>query len=423
MFLWLFTDTTLTLVIISLTLAYFYIKFLYSYWPSRGVFQLQPAFPFGNFTYRPLKRLSIGEQVSELYHRTDEPFIGIYSFLRPTLLVRDPNLIRTILCKDFSYFCDRGIFIDQPNDPLSTQHLFALRGRRWKNVRTKLTPTFTTAKMRTIFATLLNCKNPLQKFIKKVAKCNETIDIGEMTAAFTTNSIASIGFGIDVNCFADPENPLRKNGRKVFSSHLKHLMRLIGVNSYPQLLKWTGCQTIGCEVQAFFRDMVQQMLELRRKYDIDRNDFFDLLMQMHETGTVQLNDEWHTTIENDCMDALSVDEITAHSMLFYVAAYEKIAAAMAFCLCEIAKNPDVQRRVAEEIDQVMMAQEQHKHEQKYQQQPPNDNGSNQCGQFFTYESIAKLKYLDCCIDGKLDVIILLLNVRILNRSLLCRNAP
>lgn len=249
--------------------------------------------------------------------------------------------------------------------------------------------------MRTIFSTLLSCKNPLQKFVKKVAKTSETIDIGEMTAAFTTNAICSIAFGIDVNCFSDPENPLRKYGRKVFECNLKYMFRLICFSLCPKLLQWTGIYSIDWDVQAFFRDMVQQMLELRKKYDIERDDFFNLLMQMHETGTVQLNDEWQTVIENDCSEALSIEQITAQTFLFYVAGFKTSASAMSFALYEIAKNSVVQQRVLDEIDKVLMQQQQ----QQKQQQNDNDNSSSGSGTQFTYESIAKLKYLDCCIDG------------------------
>lgn len=54
---------------------------------------------------------------------------------------------------------------------------------------------------------------------------------------------------------------------------------------------------------------------------------------------------------------------------------------MAYCLHELAKNPELQRRAHQEIDEVM---------KKF-------NGE------ITYDSMMDLKFLESCIDGKLTV--------------------
>ncbi len=55
---------------------------------------------------------------------------------------------------------------------------------------------------------------------------------------------------------------------------------------------------------------------------------------------------------------------------------------MAYCLHELAKNQDLQRRAHQEIDEFM---------KKY-------NGE------ITYDSMMDLKFLESCIDGKIDVL-------------------
>lgn len=135
-----------------------------------------------------MQKISMAEQIDELYRSTTEPFIGVYVVLHPTLILRDTSLIRTILIKDFEYFVDRGAYSDEANDPLSV-HLFSMEGDKWKNVRAKLTPNFTASKMRGIFSTLLECKHPLQKFISQAIETNRIIETHELTASHTTNVI------------------------------------------------------------------------------------------------------------------------------------------------------------------------------------------------------------------------------------------
>lgn len=92
-----------------------------------------------------------------------------------------------MLIKDFKHFMDRGVYHDEANDPISG-NLFAIEGDRWKNIRAKLTPTFTSGKMRA-HITLLDCKRPLQKYISQVAQTDKVIEAREMTSCYANNVI------------------------------------------------------------------------------------------------------------------------------------------------------------------------------------------------------------------------------------------
>lgn len=52
----------------------------------------------------------------------------MYSFTSRSLLIRDPELIKQLLVKDFDHFLDHTPFIDAEGDPLWGNNLFAMRG-------------------------------------------------------------------------------------------------------------------------------------------------------------------------------------------------------------------------------------------------------------------------------------------------------
>lgn len=156
---------------------------------------------------------------------------------------------------------------------------------------------------------------------------------------------------------------------------LKNGFRAFAFVVCPKLLTWTGVRGADRDVEEFFFYMVRQTLEMREKHNIVRKDFFQLLVQLRNSGTIQLDDEWQTTITNDNDKALTIEEVTAQAFIFYVAGFETSSTTMSYCLYEIAKNTEIQRKVQEEIDTVLV-----KHDGK-----------------LTYES--ELKYLECCIDG------------------------
>lgn len=103
-------------VIGLITVFYFTGKYLHSYWKRKGFKTLSGGnLLFGHFKLMFLQKESFGDFVKRIYDETTEPFIGIYGVYRPILFLRDPELIRSILVKDFSSFADRGVHCNEGN--------------------------------------------------------------------------------------------------------------------------------------------------------------------------------------------------------------------------------------------------------------------------------------------------------------------
>lgn len=92
----------------AITIFYWVLRRKYNYWDRKG-FKTLPGYNYilGHFKKLFIDRLSFADFLTELYKSTNEPFIGIYGIFRPILLVRHPELIQSILIKDFSHFTDR----------------------------------------------------------------------------------------------------------------------------------------------------------------------------------------------------------------------------------------------------------------------------------------------------------------------------
>lgn len=195
--------------------SYVYIKLVvFQYWQRRGIPTLDPSFPLGNFGPAVLQRLSIGEVAQNLYNKSTERFFGVYAITKPILMLRDPDLIRGILIKDFAHFVDRGIFVDEKTDPMSVS-LATMSGNTWKNMRAKLSPMFSSGKLKAMFSTIMDCGVSLQKYMQNAAINEEVIEVLEIAACYSTDIIASVAFGVAVNSIENPDTPFRRYGRKV----------------------------------------------------------------------------------------------------------------------------------------------------------------------------------------------------------------
>lgn len=152
------------------------------------------------------------------YNQSSGQFVGLVAGIRPILLIRDPKLIRNILISDFKYFHDRGMYTNEQNDPL-TNHLAAINGEKWKSLRKKLTPAFSIMKVSGMYSTIVNYGQSLISYLDDELKFMQysmtTIDVTELMYQFTINVIASVAFGIEIDCIKNKNEAFRKCGRMV----------------------------------------------------------------------------------------------------------------------------------------------------------------------------------------------------------------
>lgn len=372
----------IALMAIILTSIYFYFKYKFTYWSSRAVPCLPPIVPFGNAMDQVFMNKSLGEILQDIYNELKEAghkYGGLYVFSSPNLIIIDPELIKTVMTAEFHSFHDRVSVINEEIDPL-TAHLFALRGYKWRNLRTKLSPTFTSGKMKMMFQTLLICGEQLDKTIGNFTKEDEPIDIKDILARFTTDIIASVAFGLECNSLQDPESEFRKHGKMIFDVSFLDNIRNAIFFSIPSLFHYFKIRIINPKVTEFFMNTIRQTVDYREKNKIERNDFLNLLIKLKNNEKIDEDEKEESEFKEKKITepGITFNEMVAQAFVFFAAGFETSSSTMAFCLYELCLNSQIQDTLRKEILEVL---------QKY-------NGK------FTYEAIKEMRYLDKVVKGK-----------------------
>merc|ERR1719245_78007 len=100
-------------------------------------------------------RLSFFRMLDPIYlkHR-DKKMVGFHSFGRPSLLINDLDLAKQILITDFDQFSNRRPFevkvFHAQFDDIFRKLLVSAEGEEWKQIRSLLSPIYTSAKLRKI---------------------------------------------------------------------------------------------------------------------------------------------------------------------------------------------------------------------------------------------------------------------------------
>jgi len=84
-------------------------------------------------------------------------------------LIRDLELVKNILVKDFQYFIDHVLSLDEKLDPLFSRALPAMKGQTWRHWRTNLTPVFTSGKKKIMFYLADTCGKELADCLEKAS--------------------------------------------------------------------------------------------------------------------------------------------------------------------------------------------------------------------------------------------------------------
>ncbi|XP_070492972.1 uncharacterized protein [Chironomus tepperi] len=373
-------------------------QYFFSYWSKRGIPYKEPKFIVGEIGSIALATKPFGFIFKDFYEKfKKEKILGIYFSYRPALVVNDPVIIQEVMIKSFNSFHDRNLPVDEETNPLAA-HLFTLCGQKWRDLRVKLSPTFTSGKLKGMYPTIRDCAQVLQDYIgKEIKNGNDVFDIRDLLARFTTNVISSVAFGIENDCINDRENIFRKIGIKVFTPSLKRSIMRSFTFFVPNIFGFLReklnikIKITPEEIESFFMSVVQQTIEHREKNkDYERKDFMQLLIQLKNQGFLSSDkDDDDNNVDNDIsankkLDTkkLTFNEVVAQAFLFFIAGFETSSSTSNFCLLELCKNPKIQKKVQEEIDQVM-----------------KEANSKE----ITYDMLGKMKYLECCIDEALRI--------------------
>ncbi|KAF2892017.1 hypothetical protein ILUMI_14156, partial [Ignelater luminosus] len=268
-------------LIATVVFTYFVLIKPLNYWSDRDV----PQYKFwitwiemllGFISYR-----SISENIEKVYN--DFPgkrYCGLYQFFIPGLFLRDPDLIKQLTVKDFDHFTDHYQMLPENSEPLWEKNLFSLRGEKWRNMRSTLSPSFTSSKMKIMFGLISECAKQFVAYFQEKNLEVVTVEMRDTFTRFANDVIASSAFGLNCNSLKEPENEFYLMGKEVTNfTGLWSNIKLMIIFVTPKLSQVLGLKFFKPKVTHFFKKIVKDNLDSREKNGIIRPDMIHLLME------------------------------------------------------------------------------------------------------------------------------------------------
>ncbi|KAI7815576.1 cytochrome p450 [Rhyzopertha dominica] len=342
-----------------------YYKFvLTKYWDRRGVPSLKPHLPIKVFADPGKSKAGVGEAFKRFYDSIKSRGLkhgGLCISFVPIYMPIDPKIVGNILVRDFNSFTERGLYYDEDIDPLWA-NLLVLRTEKWKVLRPKLTPSLSSAKIKSMFKNLLECSHALSEIVENHAAEGKPVNVKQIMCSFAIDVIGSCAFGLECNSIKDQNSEFRRHGLSFYTDTI-----VIGIKSCvgiaaPWLARLLRFRAVSKDDTDFFLRVVKETIEYRIKNNYTRRDFLQLMIDMDKGN-----------------DAMSTKEIAAQVFIFFAAGFETVASTLLFCLYELAINQHIQERLQSEIKDATA---------KYRDE-------------ITYDALQDMKYMQQVIDETL----------------------
>lgn len=112
-------------------LVYLYLNYRLNYWNRKNV-PFVPTSVYSSLVSLFNHPTPLVDHYAQAYDQLKgHRYGGSFQLLQPQFILRDPELIKQILVKDFEYFRDRGSVVFDKHDALE-RHLFSSPGDLWK---------------------------------------------------------------------------------------------------------------------------------------------------------------------------------------------------------------------------------------------------------------------------------------------------
>ncbi|KAJ8918366.1 hypothetical protein NQ315_008060 [Exocentrus adspersus] len=348
-----------TILFATLTfLLYKYSTRKYDYFKKRNVYYVKPIPFFGSMFPVSTMKTTVGEWLRDLYNSIDKPYFGIFVFDDPYIIVKSPELIKSILVKDFNKFTDRTILAPKHNQIVSNM-MFIQKSPDWKRIRSKMTPVFTSGKLKGMFPLINEVGFELNKYVRKnLGK----LESKELSAKFSTDVIAKCAFAINAHSFDLENAEFRLIGKSFFDFTWRNGLIQTAYFFKPGWADFLRLEFFEKWAFTSLKNIFWNTIKNREGINTKNNDLIDILVEIRK------NDKLSKELNFDGDKALAL------AMTFFSAGFETTSSTIAFTLYELCLQPQIQERLRKEI---------------------KDNIKQHNG--ITYEGLQEMKYLEMCI--------------------------
>lgn len=295
-------------------------------------------------------RIRVMEQWAEKYGKV----YGFYEGEVAKVVIGDINIAKECFVKRAHEFVDRPPMVTDIESIMNS--LIGLKGDEWKTVRNLLNPSFTSAKMKLMLGIIHHCSDTLVEILGEQVSAHGSahVNLSKLCQAVSMDVIAKCALGWQSDCQKNLDDPVISTTKKILlnSGNLINDVCIL-VPSLGTIMSYIFPLLSYGRLFTRMQDNLHQVLEVRKKQTPAVADIVQLMVeaQNNASSTNEVQNGATSASCNTKSKACFIKDthIVSNCFVFLVAGYETTASTLAFALYELARHPEEQRRLHDEL--------------------------------------------------------------------------
>ncbi|KAK8774345.1 hypothetical protein V5799_011120 [Amblyomma americanum] len=329
-----------TLLVFLASLLFWWLRKKFTFWNDKGVkhltFWQYLQFCIDIYT-KPLSGV-----IADNYTRYGRLY-GTYQGTVPTLVVGEPEILRDVMVSKFKNFSDRTE-AQRTSSELWRKSIMNLSGDEWKRARSIFTPALTAARLKTIALKVNAIAERMTSRLLEAAAQDKPVNFTKLVEHTSLDTTAALNYSVDLDSEQGTDHPLMNCIASLFSTvaSWKGVMLFM----MPGVYKALQPEYPPKESTDLFKAFVSHLMEERKSKNKKEDDFLQVFMDADY--------DWESDVDKNVEVSegkkMSLDEIVAQGIVFFLAGVESVSATLIFTAYCLALHPEFQERAIAEVD-------------------------------------------------------------------------
>lgn len=329
----------------------------FSFFKDRGIPGPEPSLVSGNFD-----QLWNGEtfKVLDEWSKAYGDIYGLFNGDAPFLMVKDLELLRRVFVEDFGLFTERGeIWRMLAENKVLRDNVTFSKDYQWKFARRSTSMAFTAAKLRPMVPGMCEAVDRFLNLLE--THCREApdseADVFRLLPALAFDVIAETACGLYLDVQHKPNDEYYTSARSLLLNIVESFYQRVGqfFSGIKGLVPLAGFLELrfGAEPMTMITYRAKPIIALRAADPtLARPDVIQTLLEAKVPKDLQCHKDLLTYSDDKGNFLMHPKDVASNTATLLVAGYETVSANTACCVFCLAKYPDVQEKVRQEVNAV-----------------------------------------------------------------------
>lgn len=219
-------------------------------------------------------------------------------------------------------------------------------------------PIFTSGKLKAMTKFIAETSQQLIKSFDKDFEAGQEVDVKSRFNEFSMDTISSCAFGIKTQTLSNEDKKFILYAKEYFRKDMIDFAKFIGpmIPGVKQAMDFFGIAVFKAESTMFFFDVVKRTVEHRIQAKERRNDFIDLMIDvMRDPEDITAEKDPHIIDHKTKKKDFDLISLAATAIVMLVGGFETTGNTLGILAWALATNPNVQRKLQEEVDEAVEA--------------------------------------------------------------------